>query len=258
IYFGHDLHFLRLRRQAAITQDADIAKEAEEWQHKEFELFHKVDRIYYPSEVEVEEIRNMEPGLPVKAIPLYPMEDFDDSTVDFLGRDDLLFVGGFNHPPNADGLMWFVEEVLPQVRADIRLNIVGSNMPGEIEVLESDQIVLHGFLTDEELDDLYRSVRIAIVPLRFGAGVKGKVLEAMNHGVPVVTTSIGAEGIPAAAEVLLISDDACSMARQIDRVITDPELLEKHSALEREAVRRYFSTEAALDVISEDFLLQVR
>ena len=256
IYFGHDLHFLRLRRQAEITKDPALADEAAEWQHKEFELFHKVDRIYYPSEVEVEEIKNMDPNLPVKSIPLYPISEFDQSPVDFLVRQGLLFVGGFNHPPNTDGLMWFVDQVLPQLDPDIRLNIVGSNMSSQIQNLDSDQIVVHGFLSDEDLDELYGTVSLAIVPLRFGAGIKGKVLEAMNRGVPVVTTSIGAEGIPSASDVLLVADDAEAMARQIDMVTSDLELFNKYSKLGREAIQRHFGTESALSTISEDFFLK--
>ena len=82
------------------------------------------------------------------------------------------------------------------------------------------------------------------------------MLEAMNRGVPVVTTSIGAEGIPSAADVLLVADDAEAMARQIDMVTSDRELLNKYSKLGREAVQRHFGTESALSTISEDFFLK--
>ena len=70
-------------------------------------------------------------------------------------------------------------------------------MPDEIKSLDGDGIKVHGFLSDEALTELYQQVRASIVPLRFGAGVKGKVLEAMFHGIHVFTTTIGAEAFQA-------------------------------------------------------------
>ncbi|MBT7371267.1 MAG: glycosyltransferase, partial [Gammaproteobacteria bacterium] len=236
IYFGHDLHYLRMQRQAQISGDGELKAEADYWRGKEYALFDKLDMIYYPSQVEVDEIRACKPDLPVKAIPLYAFEQFDVQPVNFSDRSDLLFVGGFNHPPNADGLRWFVDEVFPEIlsKQRMKLNIVGSNMPQEITDLAGEDIVVHGFLSDEKLDELYRSVRLSVVPLRFGAGIKGKVLEAMDRGVPVVTTRIGAEGIPRSEDVLMIADDAERMASLIASCYNDEVSLSKHSMLARE------------------------
>ena len=260
IYFGHDLHYLRLERQAELSQDPEVRAEAESWHKKEFELFDKVDLIYYPSEIEVQEIHRERPDLPVKAIPLYAYENFSDHDVDFSTRKGILFVGGFNHPPNADGLTWFVESVLPLVIAetpDICLHVVGSNMPDDIAELEGHHVQVHGFLTDEELDDLYRSVRLSIVPLRFGAGIKGKVLEAMDYGVPVVTTHVGAEGIPDAQDCLLIEEEADHMAATINRVYADDSILANYSDRARNVVQNSFSTQAVLRVIADDFMIRL-
>lgn len=260
IYFGHDLHYLRLERQAELSDDPEVKAEAEFWHKKEFELFDKVDLIYYPSEIEVQEIHRERPDLPVKAIPLYAYENFSDHEVDFSTRSGMLFVGGFNHPPNADGLTWFVESVLPLVIAekpDICLHVVGSNMPDDIAELAGHHVQVHGFLTDEELDALYRSVRLSIVPLRFGAGIKGKVLEAMDYGVPVVTTHVGAEGIPGARDCLMIEEEADHMAATINRVYADDSALADYSEKARIVVQESFSIQAVLRVIADDFMIRL-
>ena len=138
--------------------------------------------------------------------------------MDFKNRQDLLFVGGFNHPPNLDGLMWFVKQVYPIVTSkleEVRLHVVGSNMPQHVKELASKNIVIEGYMDDVDLMTLYEKVRLSIVPLRYGAGVKGKVLEALNKGVPVVTTDIGAEGIPESQNCLIIENEADSFAQKI-------------------------------------------
>ena len=131
---------------------------------------------------------------------------------------ELLFVAGFNHPPNIDAAVWFVETVLPSLRDSIpglRLHIAGSNPSQVVLDLASDDVTVHGYVSDEELISLYGRAACAVVPLRFGAGVKGKVLEAIRYGVPLVTTSIGAEGIPDALEVMRVADDPQGFAQAV-------------------------------------------
>ncbi len=260
IYFGHDLHYLRLERQALLAEDSKLQTEADSWREKEFTLFDKVDVIYYPSVVEVDEIKKSRPDLPVKAIPLYPFETFRDDDVTVENRSGMLFVGGFNHPPNADGLTWFIESVLPRIVTaipDICLNVVGSNMPKEISALDSEHVRVHGYLTDEELENLYQSVQLSVVPLRFGAGIKGKVLEAMDHGVPVVTTQVGAEGIPDSEDCLVIEDESGAMADAIINVYNNRDLLNAHASQARATLHQSFSTQAVLEIIADDFMIQV-
>ena len=256
IYFGHDLHYLRLQRQFELHPDDKLAAEKVYWERKEYELFEKFDQIYYPSQIEVDEILLRKPNLPVKAIPLYAFDQFEDESPDLSSREGLIFVGGFNHLPNSDGLVWFVNEVFPVVLEslpDLQLYIVGSNMPDKIRRLESRNIKVEGFLSDEALGDLYRRIRMSVVPLRFGAGIKGKVLEAMQKGIPVVTTSIGAEGIPNAGTNLMVEDASADLANCIVESSSDVEMLKRHSIAGLETIAKYFSTDAVLKVIAEDF-----
>jgi GT2 family glycosyltransferase/glycosyltransferase involved in cell wall biosynthesis len=256
IYFGHDLHYLRLQRQLELHPDEKLAAEKVHWERKEYDLFEKFDQIYYPSQVEVNEILARNPSLPVKAIPLYAFDQFEDEPPEFDSREGLIFVGGFNHPPNSDGLVWFVNEVFPAVLEalpDIELHIVGSNMPDNLRRLESRSIKVEGFLSDEKLDALYRRIRMSVVPLRFGAGVKGKVLEAMQKGIPVATTSIGAEGIPNAGESLMVEDASQDLANCIVESYSDLEKLARQSVAGLDTIGKHFSREAVLKVIAEDF-----
>ena len=256
IYFGHDLHYLRLQRQFEVEKNQEVEKESGVWKKIEFQIFKEVDLIYYPSEVEVAEILKVEPTLPVKSIPLYCFDNLERVKVNFKDRNDLLFIGGFNHPPNLDGLMWFIKEIYPIVTArfkDMKLHIVGSNMPQRIKELASKNIVIGGYMDDDDLMALYEKVKISVVPLRYGAGVKGKVLEALRKGVPVVTTDIGAEGIPCAEECLMIENEAESFATKIIKVYERESDLAIYSERGRIVIEENFSRGSVLKKISTDF-----
>ena len=256
IYFGCDLHYLRLQRQCEFENDQALLSEAENWKTREEALFTKMDIIYYPSIVEVDEIKKGFPNINIKAIPLYVFDEPDSKSEQSLGND-LLFVGGFNHQPNEDALLWFCNEIFPQVCSKIkgiRLHVVGSCMPDSVRSLASDNIITHGFLSDEGLCALYKSVRLSVVPLRFGAGIKGKILEAMYQGVPVLTTSIGAEGIPESNECLLIHDDADAFAKSLINVYDDESRLASMQDHAQSVIRNYFSRDAVLQIVKNDFL----
>ena len=256
IYFGHDLHFLRLERQHEVERDPQLASEAAEWKQREFDIFRQVDLVYYPSEVEVSRIKQEMPELQVKAIPLYIFGEDGTEVYDPEERKDLLFIGGFNHTPNVDAVKWFIQQVFPHVTAslpDIKLHVVGSNMPGDINDLGGRNVIMHGFLEDEKLDALYSSIRLSVVPLRYGAGVKGKVLESMHKGVPVLTTSIGAEGIPQAEDCMCVSSIDDYGARVI-RLYQDGDELSRMSSSARLLINEHFSVQAASDAILDDFV----
>ena len=264
IYYGHDLHFLRERREYELTGDRKKKEESEYWKTVELSLMHKADMSYYPSEVECAAIHRIDRNIPVKAITAYLWDTFpQDIETDYEKREGLLFVGGFAHPPNADAVLWFVQEVWPKLckaRADagktpLNFYIVGSRAPEEILALDDPEhgIIVKGFVSDEELRELYNRCRIVTVPLRYGAGVKGKVIEALYYGAPVVTTAVGAEGIPDAASVMRIADKAEEFAAVVNDLYDDTAAL---AAMGEEAVRyikEHNSMEAAWKVVEEDF-----
>ncbi len=264
IYYGHDLHYLRESREYALSLDPDRRRAADYWKGIELSLFHKVDMSYYPSYVEREAVHEEDESIPVKDIVAYVYETFrDDIPQDFAEREGILFVGGFAHPPNADGVLWFASEIYPLITAHFRevgaeppkFYVVGSRVTEEIRALEQTDpgIVVKGFVSEEELARLYDTTRLVVVPLRYGAGVKGKVVEALYNGAAIVTTSIGAEGIPQAEDVMVIADKAEAFAEAVFGIYQDPEACRALSSRAQEYVRQYYSMDAAWSVIADDF-----
>lgn len=258
IFYGHDLHFLREFREYELTGDPAKKRDSDYWKSIEFTLMHKAAVSYYPSQVEIEAIHEIDDMVKAKAITAYVYEDFLDSlNLDFEKREGLLFVGGFAHPPNADAVLWFANEVFPLIRQKLNVNfyIVGSKVTEEIKALEQpgNGIIVKGFVSEEELSGLYRTCRLVVVPLRYGAGVKGKVVEAIYNGAPIVTTSVGSEGIPGVEDVLLVEDQPEAFADAVVKTYSDTEKLVELSKKTQSYIRDHFSIDAAWEVIREDF-----
>ena len=110
IYYGHDLHFLRTAREAETTGNMELLGESEAWKYKELSVMKKASVSYYPSEVEEKAIHEIDPSVHVKAITAYVFDKFiENYSYDAKDREGILFVGGFSHHPNIDGVKWFVE-----------------------------------------------------------------------------------------------------------------------------------------------------
>ena len=263
IYYGHDLHFLREYREYELTGDIQKKRDSDYWKSIEFSLMEKAAAAYYPSYVEEEAIHAVKPELPVKAITAYVYETFlENIDMDFAKREGLLFVGGFAHPPNADAVLWFAKEVFPLIREklDVTFYVVGSKVTEEIRALEQpgSGIVVKGCVSEEELAALYAGSRLVVVPLRYGAGVKGKVVEAIYNGSVIVTTSIGAEGIPEAGDIMRIADEPEDFAGAVVSLYNDPDTCAAMCRKTQAYIREHFSVDAAWKVIEEDFTRQER
>lgn len=259
VYYGHDLGFLREMREYEVTGDEKFKESSLEWQPKELAIMRKADMAYYPSYVEVEAIHAIDPSISVKAIPAYLFDDVSWKGYNFQERKDIMFIGGFSHRPNVDAVKWLAAEILPELvkqLPEIRIHILGSNAPDEIKNLENEHLRIEGFVTDEELGQYYRNCRISLVPLRYGAGIKGKVIEAMRFGTPVVTTSTGAEGIPDAESVMVVEDDAVSLAGKIAELYQDADALTAMSQNGVRYIQEHYTPKNALAVIAPEFDLQ--
>ena len=132
--------------------------------------------------------------------------------------------------------------------------IVGSGIPDEINNLESKNIKIKGFLSDEELHLLYQKCRIAIAPLRFGAGVKGKILEAAHNQIPIVTTSIGGEGLDKSLGAFIVEDNAEKMAKMICELYEDLPKLKQMSDSGKLLIEKYFSLDKAKEILMKDLI----
>jgi len=168
-------------------------------------------------------------------------------------RSGVVFVGGFEHPPNADAVIRLVNGVMPGVwreLGDVPVTIVGGDPPPQVRALASDRVRIAGWVPD--LDPLLDQSRVLVAPLTWGAGLKGKVTQALAIGLPVVTTSIGAEGLGATdGRELLIADDDTGMTERVIKVLTDDAIWRALSSSGQDAARRVCSPAVMHDVLRE-------
>ena len=256
MYYGHDLHSLRERREYELSGDPKLLESSQKWKSIEYSLMRKSDIAYYPSEIEQQVILENDPTINVKVLVPYIFYDVQNPDYHISDRRDVMFLGGFNHGPNVDAALWFAKEIFPLVQKELphlHWHILGSHPPKEVEELTCGKITVHGFVTDEQLADFYASCRMSIVPLRYGAGIKGKVIEAMKFGIPVLTTSVGAEGIGGSEDALAVEDEPQAFADRLISLYTDEEALRKMSKAAYQYILNNYAPEKAMKLIEEDF-----
>ena len=248
-----DLHFVREEREAALRDDAAMFRTAAVTRAKELGVMKHSDLTLVVSEFERALLAEILPTAKVDIISL--INDEAPAPHPFAERNGILFVGGFRHPPNVDGVTWYITEVLPLVRKalpDVITTIVGSNMPSSLKALACDGVDIKGFV--ENTEPLLLNARVSIAPLRFGAGIKGKINEAMKFGIPVVATACAVEGMHLVPEAdVLVSDDPQAFAHAIVRAYTDEALWAQLSQGGLQNVRRHFSIDAALPAVRRVF-----
>lgn len=258
LYYGQDLHFLREQRDYELTKNKKSLKNSKKYKKMEEKLIKEAKVSYFPSVVEKEIAKSLLPKSNVEVVPVYMYKTDDKPNIlPFDNRKDLLFVGSFGHKPNVDGVLWFIDEVFDKIKEeipDVKFNIVGSNPNGEILKLQSESINVLGFVSDEELSNLYKSTRVVVAPLRFGAGMKGKVVEALYNKCPIVTTSIGAEGINNLNNAITIADDCETFAQKVIELYLNKELNEKNSNNSFKIIENQFSDKLMQEVLQKGVL----
>lgn len=255
LYFGHDLHFARIEKEFQVTGDKKLLADAERLRKQELEVWKSVDVVYYPSYSETETVLSMLPSARARTLPAYYYPPRAEAPAPASARRNVLFVAGFGHPPNVDAAMWLVHEILPHLRArfaTLRLTLVGSNPTQEVLALASEAVEVTGYVTDAQLRDYYDASRVAVVPLRFGAGVKNKVVEAMHNGVALVTTSVGAQGLPGLEQAIPVEDDAQAFAEAVCRLLEDDAYADEVSRRGQAYVAQHYSFDAMRDVLLAD------
>jgi O-antigen biosynthesis protein len=252
IYYGHDLHFLREQKKYEVEKDSAILEESEKWKKIELYLFGKSDVILTPSTDEQVMIKKLDPQFNVQLMRPYIYPAVQPPQTNFSIRQDILFVGGFGHLPNVDGVLWFVNEVWPIIKAGIpsaRFIVAGSNPPAAVKALSSNEILIRGYVADDELERLYSSCKLAVIPLRYGAGVKGKTVEAMRFGLPLITTQFGVEGLPGDYSFIHVADSSGAFAEATINLYRDERALTCCSMKSVEYISNNFSEKVAQDII---------
>jgi GT2 family glycosyltransferase len=261
VYYGHDLHFARLRQEFEQTGDADCRKQADHLEAMEKMLWRRSDVVLYPSGEEVAQVRQLAPRVDARPIQAYCFEHFGvPPGTSFGSRTDLLFVAGFAHPPNVDAARWLVEDIFPRVREElpgVRLYLVGSNPTDQVRALANEHVIITGHVTDEMLQEHYARRRVAVVPLRFGAGVKSKVVEALQQGLPLVTTTVGAQGLDGVQQVARVADDEAALAQALLQLLTDQAAWQACSDASSRYAEQRFSKASMRRALADVFNLKV-
>lgn len=254
VYDMVDFHGLRMAREAALMKDKLLKVRADHQRDIEVACARSADLTLAINEEEKNALLALAPDAVVEVLPNVfsisehpPLEEVSE-------RRGLLFIGGFWHRPNGDAITWFVERIWPRIREaepDATLTIAGSNPGSDVLALGSlAGIEVLGYVPD--VAPLLGSHRVSIAPLRWGAGAKGKVGEALAHGLPVVATTIGAEGMSLRdGEHLLVADDEKLFAAHVLKLLRDDELWKSLSASGRKHMQAHFSTQVVLQRLKE-------
>lgn len=249
VYDTVDLHYLRLARQAEIEKaNAEALIEQSRW-YKILEtgLMERTDATLVVSEKEVEILKDEKVKANVLVVSNIHSIKGDGYAIDFDDRSDVIFVGNYAHLPNRDAVLWLTDHIWPLVikkSPKTKLYIVGANMPNELnrKLANCKNVEVLGFVTNEELEHLLRACRVFVAPLRYGAGVKGKIGQAIEWGVPVVSTTIGAEGMHLIdGASAYVSDDPKQFATYTLKLLQDKKLWQKFQSNARTIIDTYFS-----------------
>jgi ubiquinone/menaquinone biosynthesis C-methylase UbiE/glycosyltransferase involved in cell wall biosynthesis len=245
VYDTVDLHYVREERRAAIENDPRVLKIASRYRALELDLVRATDATFVVTDTEKDLLLAEHPEANIEVIP--NVHEASSSGAPLRSRAGLLFVASFQHPPNVDAILYFVKDVLPLIREsipEVKLYVVGSSPPPQVRALaEADRVVVTGWVKD--LTPYLETCRVSIAPLRYGAGLKGKVGQSMAAGLPVVGTFIASEGMDVTDGVeMLIADSAEDFAARVVDLYTDDELWTRLSAAGREFTETRYSASA--------------
>jgi len=247
-----DLHHLREQREAGLRGNQQLHRLARITRERELAAIRAADMAWVVSPVEAALLRDALPGTRVALLPniLEPLDQPRGRTM----RNGLLFVGGARHPPNVDAVQWLVGDIFPRIRAqlpDSTLHLVGDGLSGLAATRSAvDGVAVHDHVPD--LAPLLDTCLVGLAPLRYGAGVKGKVNMYMAHGLPVVATASAAEGtfLEHGRDVLL-ANDAAGLADATVEACRDSTLWEHLAGNGLHNVRRHFSFDTARLAVAE-------
>jgi len=246
-----DVHFVRFEREVKLTGDKQIAEEAARHKKIETELARAADQVWCVTEDDKNHLQRVTPEAKIEIVP--NIHTLFGRGKSFAERADLLFIGNFNHRPNADAVYYFLDEIFPRILEklpSVRFRIVGSNAKPELFKLNSENVRVEGFVPNVE--PLFESCRVFVAPLRYGAGMKGKIGQALSFGLPTVTTGIGAEGMNLTNErEVLIADEPEAFASAVYRAYADEQLWQMLSDAGYNFIEKNFSPEIVEEKIEQ-------
>lgn len=240
LFNNADLHFLREMRAAVSAGDASRLVAMRSVREQELEMMKNADLVLSYNEVEHAVIASHTDGQ-VRVMSCPWVVDIPQTVPPIKKRRGLSFLGSFRHHPNAEGVTWFCSSVMPLLEGTgAHLTIYGAGINDSIRALASDTVDPVGFV--ESISDAFDRHRIFVAPLLSGAGIKGKVLSAIAHGIPTVLTPVAAEGIGLRHNHdCLIAETAEDWASAIVRLSEDDDLCSAMSSAARAYAAEHFS-----------------
>lgn len=222
-----DLHYLRDERSARAEGSAEAIEAAAQTKIWELGIIEACDVTIVLSSAEKELLDKELPGADIRTMPLLFLGMEKAADIKFEQRKDIVFIGGFRHTPNVDAMLWFCESIWPLVHKqlpDAKFLIVGSDPPEEVLALAKiPGVNVLGHVKD--IDPVFHSVRLSVAPLRYGAGIKGKIATSLGYGVPVIGTSLAFEGMDLVHNVhSMTADDQKSFANTVVEAYSNPVL----------------------------------
>ncbi|MEY2830883.1 MAG: hypothetical protein RLZZ574_141, partial [Cyanobacteriota bacterium] len=239
IYDTIDLHYLRLKRAWAIDPSHCTKEQWVEMQTQELKMAHLADLTITVTATE-QKILETQGVERVAVIPNIHLSH-NGELRDFEHREGILFIGSYNHLPNIDAVLWLCQEIMPlvwQTKPEIKVTLLGNNPSPEVLALESDRIIVTGYIND--VSSYFLSHKLSVSPLRYGAGMKGKIGQSLEYSLPVVSTQIGTEGMNLVPEQhILEAGNSLNFAQQILRLYTDKSLWNSISSNSHQAIADY-------------------
>lgn len=253
IFDTTDLYHLREERQAALYENAEMAEQAKITRAREFAAMRRSDMTIVLSTVEQEYLREVAPDVKTRVVPL--ALEIPGRRTGFGQRREIAYIGGYRHLPNVDAVKYFMSAIWPLVKQsqpDMRFLIVGSHPPEEILAFASADVEVTGFV--EDIAPILDSVRLTVAPLRYGAGIKGKIGSSLSHGTPCVISSLAAEGMPITnGTEALVVDDPAAFAKAILDVYGDEALWTRLSDGGLTMVNRHYGLETISQMLRDLF-----
>ena len=239
-----DLHYLRHYREARVSGNVRALRRALQSKTRVLAVAREADCTFVVSPVDKAILERDCPD--VRAYVISSIHEVHGSAKPFADRQDMLFIGSFQHAPNLDAVNYLVDEIYPLIRKETacrRLYIIGGDPPVSIKSLSCSDIIVTGYVPD--LAQYFDNCRVSVAPLRFGAGVKGKVLTSMSHGVPVVASSIAAEGMYLTdGKDVLVADNPIDFCDAVVSLCEDESLWNDLSKNGANVVSEHFSFRA--------------
>lgn len=241
IYDTIDLHYLRLQREGNLTQNDDLLQSAMRTKEIELSIANRANITIAITQDEKnlltkEKLSNVIviPNIHETACSLEQTPGFDE-------RSGLLFIGGYLHKPNIDAAEWLVNKIMPEVwkvDPDIKLTLLGSNPTAEILSYQSENILVPGYI--EDVSPYFNKSRVFVAPLRFGAGMKGKIGQSLEYNLPIVSTDIGIEGMGLIdKQHVLVANNTENFAKEILCLYQSKQLWNHIQANAGEALKEY-------------------